>query len=295
MITIRKLQSLPDRTRVRKIIRLLDGIVQYGSFPARPYMLSMLALIPEDLTAASAALPSLRIALEGAPHDLLSQTLQSESQKEHESAADSPEAPKANLAVERSRLVRLADALRYELRTATGEPVADWDLLPPAGYGRVKPEERPSRQSPISLYLESVRSPFNMGSIIRTAAALGVSRIGLSPDCPPEDHPRVCRSAMGADRHVRLERLALSSLDATWQPLVALEPGGTPIDSYAFPERGTMLIGSEELGLSAAALAAAVARISVPLSGVKGSINVGVACGIALYRWVAAVGTASSV
>jgi TrmH family RNA methyltransferase len=67
-----------------------------------------------------------------------------------------------------------------------------------------------------------------------------------------------------------------------------LELGGTPLEEFHFPERGIMLVGSEELGLSPEALNLAgrqAGRISIPMAGAKRSLNVAVAVGIVLQAW----------
>jgi TrmH family RNA methyltransferase len=71
-------------------------------------------------------------------------------------------------------------------------------------------------------------------------------------------------------------------------PIFALETGGTPIARFPFPSRGVLIAGSEELGVSPGALAAADAslgRLSIPTRGAKGSLNVSVAFGIAMAAW----------
>jgi TrmH family RNA methyltransferase len=71
-------------------------------------------------------------------------------------------------------------------------------------------------------------------------------------------------------------------------PFFALETGGTPLGEFPFPARGIMIAGSEELGVSPEALAAADAslgRVSIPSFGAKGSLNVSTAFGIAMQAW----------
>jgi TrmH family RNA methyltransferase len=71
-------------------------------------------------------------------------------------------------------------------------------------------------------------------------------------------------------------------------PVFALETGGVPIEEFSFPRRGLLIAGSEELGVSPRALAAADAslgRVSIPCYGAKASLNVSVAFGIALAAW----------
>lgn len=256
MITLRKLRRLPPDTRLRKMVRLLDGFVHYRALPENRYLEGLLDLISETSPGDTA------IAL-----------------------------PPTVAGADNETTLRILDNLRYQLRSRLGIPVGDWDLLPPAGYGiadRGEPGMNdPPRHTPrmVSVYMESIRSPFNAGSIIRSAAALGVVRIGMSRDCPPIDHPRLVRSACGAERSVEIQRTPLTALSDDWRPLLALEVGGRSVDAFPFPDSGTLLVGSEELGLTSEALETAEERISVRMTGVKGSLNVGVACGIALHAW----------
>lgn len=190
-------------------------------------------------------------------------------------------------------LPRTIDGLRHLLMQYLGIAPGEWDLLPPTG-SEGPPSAAPAPDVPppvaplvhVELYLESIRSPFNLGSIIRTAAAFGIERIGISDDCPSVDHPRVRRSAMGAVELVQVRRGPLEGLVKTsGAPCFALELGGRPCFELVYPRRGILMLGSEELGLSPVALALARETISVPMYGRKASLNVGVACGIALAAW----------
>jgi TrmH family RNA methyltransferase len=71
--------------------------------------------------------------------------------------------------------------------------------------------------------------------------------------------------------------------------VVALETGGTPLERFSFPPAGVLIVGSEERGIGPELLARAeksAGRVSISMRGKKNSLNVGVACGIALNRWV---------
>ena len=69
-------------------------------------------------------------------------------------------------------------------------------------------------------------------------------------------------------------------------PVFALETGGTPIKDFIFPQKGIVIIGSEELGISPEALAQADhGTVTVPMTGIKASLNVGVAFGILMHAW----------
>lgn len=276
MITLRKLETLPPRTRLRKIIRLLDGYVRYRESPDERYLEGLIRLARD----AAGKLGSF-----GDGADLLP-----DADPDTRSPRGAPEADP----------FRFIDSLRYALRSIIDAPAGDWDLMPPAGFGAKDwPPEQPDspplaaqasaaggRAAPVRVYMESIRSPFNAGSIMRTAAALGVVHVGMSPDCPPADHPRLLRTARGAEQALELTRVELNVLSGAWEPLIALELGGEPVDEFDFPPAGTLLVGSEELGLSGDALGRASRRVSIPMAGLKGSLNVGVACGIALHAWL---------
>lgn len=110
---------------------------------------------------------------------------------------------------------------------------------------------------PIVLYLPHVRSPYNLGGIIRTAAAFGVAGVVVGADCPSLDHPRARRAAMGAhdlvtvvtgDLDTAVELLRRSGVSGTVTPIV-LETGGRPIDEVSLPAAGVLIAGHEELGV----------------------------------------------
>jgi TrmH family RNA methyltransferase len=183
--------------------------------------------------------------------------------------------------------------LRQRLGLHLGLSVADWDLqAPPDRQGEVV-------RFPFSVWLEDVRSPFNVGSIMRTAEAYGFSAVCHSPSTPGVDHPRTRRTAMGAEALLTVEALSLDRLKARWggRPVFALELGGVPVARFDFPAEGLVLVGGEELGLSADALAWAEAsggRVSLPLYGRKASLNVGVAFGVLAAAWTGAFPRTSS-
>ena len=195
MITLRKLRLLPPDTRLRKIVRMLDGFVYYRTVPESRYLSGLFNLIqeilPRGVPAASTAMIS------GENHE---------------------------------RSLRIIDNLRYELRSLLNIAIGDWDLQAPSGYGTDDGSQhvvaRPAGSHSVSVYMESIRSPFNAGSIIRSAVALGVSRIGMSPDCPQSNHPRLLRTARGAEQAVSIQRFAIDALADDWKPLLALEVGG---------------------------------------------------------------------
>jgi len=179
-------------------------------------------------------------------------------------------------------LGRLAASLRADLLAQLGIDLADWKMHAPGDGDHSK-----ERHFPFSVFLEDLRSPYNLGSIFRTSEAFGVKSIFLSPRCPEPSHPRALRTSMGSVERVAWERTALENLSG---PVFALELGGTPLDEFDFPPQGTVLVGSEEWGLSPRALEIAKnshGLVSIPLYGKKASLNVSASVAILLQAWTA--------
>ena len=178
--------------------------------------------------------------------------------------------------------LRLCNTARNILLKAAGTFPAEWDFIHPESANPEAAERR--CHEGVCAFLEDIRSPFNVGSIFRTAEAFGAERLYLSPSCAPATHPRARRSAMGSTDYIAWETKALDELPADAE-LFALETGGTPIEEFSFPKRGIVIVGSEELGVSPEALERACSRVSIPLIGIKASLNVGVAFGILMEAW----------
>jgi TrmH family RNA methyltransferase len=183
--------------------------------------------------------------------------------------------------------LRALNALRHRLARESGQAPADWDLLDPRN-GKPDPGARRVRQG-LRIYLEDIRSPFNVGSMLRTADAFGVEEVLLSPETADPGHPRAARSSMGASSLVPWRRAGLEALaeaKAEGLEVFGLELGGYALGEFPFPRKGLALLGSEELGLSSQALELCEGRVvSIPMAGAKASLNVGVALGILLQAW----------
>lgn len=147
------------------------------------------------------------------------------------------------------------------------------------------------RVEPNSLWVavESIESPGNLGTIIRTSEAAGSSGIFvLSPDCDPYD-PATVRATMGslfAEKVIRCPPhgfIAWAKLNKV--AIVASSPDGL-MDykgiRYRFP--AVLVIGSEKRGLSGQVLEAADYVVRIPMKGYCDSINAAVATGVLLFE-----------
>ncbi|MBR1722330.1 MAG: TrmH family RNA methyltransferase [Treponema sp.] len=189
---------------------------------------------------------------------------------------------------------RACNLARNNLLAILGTFPAEWDLII-APHANPMNEEGIVRQRDyfegVYVYAEDIRSPFNCGSIFRTAEAMGAEKVLVSPMCIDPNHPKAIRSGMGCIETIGFERKSLDELEEFAKdkdlPIFVLETGGTPIEEFSFPKRGICIIGSEELGVSPQALGkASYGRVTIPMKGLKASLNVGVAYGILMQKWV---------
>jgi RNA methyltransferase, TrmH family len=139
----------------------------------------------------------------------------------------------------------------------------------------------------VLLVLDAVQDPGNVGTILRTAAALGAVATVAMPGTVDLWNAKVVRSGMGAHfRH--------PAFSSTWDELdtfrtqsgmsvLAADAAGETISSVAAPRRVALVVGNEGAGLSSEARGRADRIIALPLSPQVDSLNVAVASGILLY------------
>ena len=137
--------------------------------------------------------------------------------------------------------------------------------------------------------LDGVQDPGNLGTILRTAAAVGIPDVLLTPGCAQAWAPRVLRAAMGAHFSLRiLENVAASEALQGFKGHILAADLRDAVDLYALDLRGPVawLFGSEGQGLSPAVAALATKRVKIPMPGGMESLNVGVAAGVCLFEQV---------
>ena len=138
--------------------------------------------------------------------------------------------------------------------------------------------------------LDNIRDPGNLGTIIRTADAVGTNGILLSTGCVELYNPKVIRSTMGSVFHLPvIDRLELKDvipeLKSSGFKIFASEVReGEDFTKIKYPEKICLLIGSEATGISKEILGLADERIKIPIYGKAESLNASVATGILLYE-----------
>jgi TrmH family RNA methyltransferase len=142
---------------------------------------------------------------------------------------------------------------------------------------------------PLILVCEGVEKPGNLGAMLRTADAAGVSAVIATDPATDWANPNVVRASKGAVYAVPVASAGgtevLDWLAALAVPIVAT----TPEASLPYTEldlRGPLAIavGAEHQGLSPAWLAAATHRALIPMSGLVDSLNVATSAAILLFE-----------
>jgi TrmH family RNA methyltransferase len=179
--------------------------------------------------------------------------------------------------VSAAELDALADTEQPQGIVAVVEPRA-WsldDVATPAGS--------------VVLVLDAVQDPGNVGTMLRTALALGATGTVALKGTADLNNPKVLRGSMGAAFRlpavvtdadaliawVRARGVELVVAAVDGEPIGRVRRGGTPL---------ALVVGNEGAGVSPALGAAASRRIAIPLAATVESLNVAVAAGILLYE-----------
>ena len=138
------------------------------------------------------------------------------------------------------------------------------------------------------LYLDSVRDPGNLGTIIRTAAASGYTDI-LLHNCVDPFNPKVVRSTMGALLSITIrtdvEVTMLSFLKQLGYCVFAAMLQGENVFTYAEKhDKIILLVGSEATGISSHLVDLADVSVSIPMQNKVESLNAGVSASILMYQ-----------
>ena len=198
----------------------------------------------------------------------------------------------------RFRFPVTGDALDMTTCPKCGSPTR----LVESPYTGLNVDHHPTQAGPqVQALLDNIRSSLNVGSMFRTADGAGVSHLHLCGITPPPDHPKVAKTALGAEYSVPWTQYwdaleAAESLKKTGFELWALE-GGPRAESIfeavrdlvqglalAQPGKALLLVvGNEVSGVDPGLLELCQRVVSIPMQGTKQSLNVAVAFGIAVY------------
>lgn len=153
----------------------------------------------------------------------------------------------------------------------------------------------PKRGKAFVSVLDNFRSAYNVGSVFRTSDGAGIDRLFLCGITPTPDHPKVCKTALGAEKSVPwehswnvLETVQKLRDEGYW--IVSLEGGEKSNDIFGslplMREKDmpiALVVGNEISGVDPEVLKISSMNVYIPMEGIKESLNAASAFAIAAY------------
>ncbi|MBN2011646.1 RNA methyltransferase [candidate division KSB1 bacterium] len=149
--------------------------------------------------------------------------------------------------------------------------------------------QKPRR--PVTVLCDNIRSLYNVGSIFRTADAVGAEKLILTgiSGCPPR--AEIHKAALGAEQivpweYVKQPEVAIQQLKQAGYKIVVLEhtDSGKDVHEAEYNYPMCLVAGHEITGVSDEVIALADMAVEIPMFGLKQSLNVSVAFGIAIFE-----------
>lgn len=147
----------------------------------------------------------------------------------------------------------------------------------------------PSERVDSALVLENIQDPGNVGTVLRTAAALGIDAVILCGNCADHLSARAVRASMGAALRqcvIVAELGELAGMLNCWAlPLygAALTPDSSDLRG-ALPTRAAVAVGNEGHGLSRELLGLCVGKVVIPMTPESESLNAAIAAAIIAWE-----------
>ena len=147
----------------------------------------------------------------------------------------------------------------------------------------------------LELLLDNIRSLYNVGAIMRTADGAGVKHLHVGGITAPPTHPKLAKTALGAETALpwtqhRNSVQTTEKRKAEGHEIWVLEEGETAVNLFTATlstianQPILFIIGNEKVGVDPAIIKMANHVFTLPMSGIKNSLNVAVAFGIAIYQ-----------
>lgn len=139
-----------------------------------------------------------------------------------------------------------------------------------------------------AVVLDGVQDPGNVGTVIRTAEALGIDAVVLLGGCADVWSPKTLRSSMGSALRLPCVNGDVGTLSALKESGFALfgamlDDTAKRLGEFGFPEKSAVVIGSEGGGISRDVADILDNRVYIPISGAE-SLNAAVAAAIILWE-----------
>jgi TrmH family RNA methyltransferase len=159
----------------------------------------------------------------------------------------------------------------------------------------VKPKIMPPLESKLKserviLILDRLQDPGNIGTIVRTAEAMGVSTIILLEDSCQKFNRKLIRAAMGS--FFRVDIYHKMAFNAVYEQckgqnfkFLSTNMEGRELFNFNFPEKCAIVLGQEGQGVAENIINKSDNIVSIPMKGHLESLNVAASAAMCLYEW----------
>ena len=160
---------------------------------------------------------------------------------------------------------------------------------PEQNLRQLRPGTASDNNAPV-IILDRVQDPGNLGTIIRTADAVGALGLILLEGCVDAYSPKVVRASMGSLFHLPVVQDLTAEEALTWCYRNGYEPAATALKNAQnvykadISKKMAFLFGNEANGVAEELQAAAETRLFIPMVGLAESMNVAMAAGIILFE-----------
>ena len=160
---------------------------------------------------------------------------------------------------------------------------------PEQNLWQLRPGNASDNNAPV-IILDRVQDPGNLGTIIRTADAVGALGLILLEGCVDAYSPKVVRASMGSLFHLPVVQDVTAEEALTWCYRNGYEPAATALKNAQnvykadISKKMAFLFGNEANGVAEELQAAAETRLFIPMTGLAESMNVAMAAGIILFE-----------
>lgn len=145
----------------------------------------------------------------------------------------------------------------------------------------------PIPQSPNFILIpDRIRDPGNLGTLLRSAAAVGVDVVLVPPETTDAFAPKVLRSGMGAHFRLPIQEVSWDEIEkiTVGMNVYVADMDGQPCWEADLRQPIALIIGNEAEGVSESARKVAKGNISIPMSGETESLNAGVAGSVLMFE-----------
>ena len=138
----------------------------------------------------------------------------------------------------------------------------------------------------LTLVLDHVQDPGNMGTIIRLADWFGLTKIVASRDTVDCFNPKVIQASMGSIFRVKIDYVDIEQfLSQTDLPIYGALLNGVSVYKSILPQKAVLILGNEGNGLSESVQKLVTNKLTIPKFGQAESLNVSTATGILLSEF----------